>query len=112
MTGSPPIKLVVKGLGDVPSFKNSKMLTRGRLITDPKKQQWMERCTKAFESQLRTWFQAAGIEISTEPTALSRIASLVPLDDCLHWIRPGSQDWHVVSKGEEGAVVTVEPIRP
>lgn len=110
MTGSPPIKLVVKGLGDVPSFKNSKMIARGRLITDPEKQRWMERCTKAFESQLRSWCQTAGIVISTEQPALSRIASSMPLDDCLHWIPKVSVSWRGVSKGEEGAVVSIEPI--
>lgn len=103
------IKLVVKGF-HVPSFKNSKMLTRGRLITKPEYQHQMEQITQAFESQLRSWFQTNGIETGTGPTALLQIASLLPLDDSLKWIAEHCVAWRRVSKGNEGAELIVEKL--
>lgn len=103
------IRLVVKGF-HVPSFKNSKMLTRGRLITKPEYQQLMKQITQAFECQLRSWFQTNGIETGTGRTALLRIASLLPLDDSLKWIAEHCVKWQRVSKGNEGAELKVEKI--
>jgi len=110
MSKSPPIRLSIRGLDHVVSFKNSKMIARGRLITDPKKQKWMERCTLSFEHQLRSEFQTRGIEITTGPSALSLIALLLPLDDSRKWIPKHSADTQLVSKGEEGADILIEVI--
>ena len=109
MNNSQSIKLVVGGIGNVPSFKNSKMLTRGRLITDPKKQAWMERCIQSFESQLRSAFQTRGIATTTGPIPLSRIALLLPLDDSRKWIPRHCVNTRLVSKGSEGAELVIEP---
>lgn len=108
---SPPIKLVVLGLSHVPSFKNGKMLARGRLITDPKKQAWMNQCIASFESQLRSEFRTRGIAITTGQSALSLIASLLPLDDSRKWIPQHSASTLQVSKGKEGAEITIEVIQ-
>lgn len=102
-----PILLVVSGMGHVPSFKNNKLLTRGRLITNPRNQAWMEAVADAFASQLLCWFQTTGIEILTEQQALSSIATLVPLDDSLAWIGELSVNWRHVPKGMEGAEIVI-----
>jgi len=46
--------------GNIVSFKNSKMIARGRLITDPEKQKRMESYTQAIVSQLSSEFQTIG----------------------------------------------------
>lgn len=104
------ISLSVKGIGHVPSFKNSKMMTRGRLITDPKKQKWMAKCTKDIESQLRYLFLITDPGTETECIPRSRIVSSLPLDDCLDWIGSHSVSWRKVNKGEEGAIVEIEAL--
>jgi len=109
-TSANAIKLSLKGLGHVPSFKNSKMLSRGNLITAPKKQKWMQRAIRNIESQLRYAFRTRGIEITTGPSALCSIASLVPLDDSRKWIPTHSVSTLLVSKGEEGADIVIEPL--
>lgn len=110
MPKSQPIRLSIRGLLHCPSYKNSKMLARGRLITDPKKQKWMDRCVLSFEFQLRSEFQTRGIEITTGPSALSLIASLLPLDDSRKWIPEHSASTLPVCKGEEGADILIERI--
>lgn len=99
---SNPIKIAVQGVGHPISFKNNKMLTRGRVITNPKNQKWMEQATEHIESALRCWCQINGIEIQTDAQRLSAIVTLMPLDDCLAWIEELSVNWRRVNKGEEG----------
>lgn len=106
---SGPIKLSLHGL-NVVSFKNSKMIARGRLITDPKKQKQMEQIIQSFASQLTSWFRTTGIETGTGCSALSQIALYLPLDDSLKWIAEHSVKSRQVSKGNEGAVITIERI--
>jgi hypothetical protein len=107
---SGPIVLEVRGLGPVPAFKNSKLLTRGKIITKPEYKQWMERCVQAFAFQLFSAIRACDAGTSTEQPALCLIVSLLPEDDC--WtILP---ELHVRAercpKGEEGATITIERI--
>lgn len=104
------IELVIRGIGHVPSFKNSKMLTRGKLITDPKKQKWMNKATRNLESQLRYFIPIQEIGTETGLTLLSKIASFMPLDDSLKWIPKHNVDSQRVSKGYEGANITIERI--
>jgi hypothetical protein len=94
----------------VPSFKNSKMLTRGKLITKPEYQKIMQAIIRSFESQLRSWFQMNGIVMEMGPLQLSSIASYLPLDDSRKWIVEHSVGWQVVSKGQEGVKITIEPL--
>ena len=103
-----PIKLEIKGLGHVPSFKNNKMLTRGRLITNPKRQKWMDQCIQLIESQLN--FR---IPINEDGTlmgqqVLSWIACNVPLDDSRQWIPELHISSRSCDKGEEGATILIE----
>ena len=108
--------LKVEGLDHVPSFKNSKQIIPGKngrrsmLITKPERQQWMERVIQSFVYQLRSEFQTRGIETTTGPSALSLIASLLPLDDSRKWIPEHSVSTRLVKKGEEGAVIKIERI--
>lgn len=61
----PVLKLVWRG--HVPSFKNGKLLSRGNLITDPRKQKIMDGITAAFREQLdsRSMCQTAAAGILT-----------------------------------------------
>lgn len=102
------IVLKIQGVGEIPSFKNSKMVARGRLITDPRKQKIMESITQSFESQLRSLLQTDVIEMATGLTLPSKIASFMPLDDSLAWIPEHSAKSQRTSKGQEGAIVTIE----
>jgi hypothetical protein len=113
------ITLEVSGQSHVPSFKNSKLLitqNRGRrlprplLITKPEYKKWMEACVELFVSQLRLEFQTRGIAIRTGPQALCLIASSLPLDDSFKWIGEMCVKPHRVSKGSEGATITIERI--
>lgn len=106
------LSLTVSGLGHVPSFKNNKMLLRkqGLLITDPKKQKWMDRCTRLFESQLRSGALIIGDVIWTEPCPRFLIAWCGQFDDSRQWIPEISVRWKTVPKGEEGATIILESI--
>lgn len=107
---SPIIKLVVTGIGHVPSFKNNKMLTRGRLITDPKKQKWMEKAAASIASQLNSLCPTAEPGTPTELSVRCWIVSSLPLDDSLEWIGVPCGSWQRVKKGAEGAELTIEPL--
>ena len=103
------LKLYIRE-GHICSFKNSKMLSRGRLITDPTKQKKMERYTRAIESQLRSLYQTAGGETGTGLSLRSWIALSVPLDDSIQWVPEITIKAHPVSKGQEGANITIEAL--
>lgn len=101
------ILLHVIGLGHVPNFKNQKMLTRGRLITKPERQKWMERCVQSFVSQLRSYAVTEGKGIWTGRWSPSLIVSSLPEDDCRQCIPQITLQAVEVAKGEEGAVIKI-----
>ena len=103
----PHFRLVVQGLGHCPSFKNSKMLARGRMITDPKKQRWMGRCIQSFLSQLCSGFRTTAIETQTALCPPCWIASCMPFDDSVQHIKHIEVTVVKVPKGEEGAEILV-----
>lgn len=105
-----PIKLSIKGLGEICSFKNSKLLARGRLITDPKKQEKMDRYIQSIKSQLYSELRTRGIAISTGCSPQSLIASFMPLDDSRQWIPEIHVSCVDVEKGEEGCDILIEKI--
>ena len=94
----------------MPSFKNGKMLARGRLITDPKKQKWMEKAAASFASQLLSLFQTGDQGTLTAQSARCLIPTCLPLDDDLEWIGVPCGSWRRVKQGEEGAIVEIEQI--
>lgn len=109
LSNDPAIRLEVRG-SHVPSFKNGKMLCRGRLITHPEKQKWMEATAKSLESQLRSLYQTSATEMATGQSLRSWILTSLPLDDSLKWIGLPSGDWRKVKKGDEGAILEITPL--
>lgn len=103
-----PLRLEILGLGHVPAMKNNKMLTRGRLITHPKRQKWMDQAIRAIEFQLMSLFQTTAGETWTEPQLHSWIASRWPLDDSCAWIKELVIKVRPVPKGSEGAAILIE----
>ena len=106
----PNIKLNVVGLENVPSFKNQKMIARGRLITNPERQKWMERCTQGFVSQLLSVIQTIEGETLTGQQVQSWIACNMPSNDSRQWIPELHITSEQCSKGEEGATIMIERI--
>lgn len=104
------IRLSVNRLGHVPSFKNNKMLARGRLITDPKKQEWMEQCIRSIESQLRSVYQTIDTGTLTGLSLPCWIASSLPHDDSVQWISSLRVEVVTVEAGQEGAEIVVERV--
>ncbi len=93
----------------VPSFKNSKLLTRGKLVTSPRNQKWMKECIKSFESQLLCSFRTIESETVTAQNLRSWIASCVPENDSCRYLTACSWNFIEVSKGQEGANVDINP---
>lgn len=102
------VRIVIAGISHVPSFKNSKMIARGRLITLPARQKWMEQAIRVIESQLRSGSAISEGAISTGPCPLSWIASSLPADDSWQWIPEIRVQVQRVTKGQEGAEILIE----
>lgn len=94
----------------MPSFKNRKMLTRGRLITSPKNQKWMEECIQSFVSQFDFYFPIIDDVMQMGPSRQFLIASSLPLDDSRQWIPELHVICEEIEKGSEGAVITIEAL--
>ena len=95
---------------NVVSFKNSKLMARGRLITDPRKQKQMERIAQDFASQLLSLYQTSGGETGTGCSLQSWIASVMPWDDCRQAVPEISVSFREVAKGDEGCDVEITPL--
>lgn len=106
---SSAIRLTIQGLGHVPSFKNNKMLARGRIITDPKKQKWMSKCEASLESQLRSIYQTTELAMPMARSLRSWIACVTPRSDSVRHIPILSVTVVKVKKGEEGCEIVIEP---
>lgn len=96
-----------------PSFKNSKMITRGKLITHPRKQKVMDAIIRDFESQLSCAIQMAESGTSMVDAqhcliALSKVCD--QFDDSVQWIPDIRIIGLHVKKGFEGATVSIEQI--
>lgn len=115
------ITLTVTGIGNVPSFKNTKKIARitdtdpkGRkrtrpiLITDPKKKEWMEQAVSQLSSQLNGLFPTAAGETPGEWRKRLQTALWQLSDDSLFHMMPGRQSARQVKKGCEGCVITIE----
>ena len=124
----PPVRLKVRGVENVASFKNSKEIIqlpikgsqkcsgcgkrpgRPMLITKKERKQQMDAITASFESQLRCELATRGIATLTGRSLLCSIASWVPLDDSRKWIVEINVSSLPVAKGDEGADITIERI--
>lgn len=100
-----PLVLEVKGIGHCPSAKNS-----FHAIVDPKYREWKRKCVALFVSQCFTAMQTTGQGIC--PTDLKEflMRSLPADDNCFCIAEIGSVRWEKVPKGQQGAVVTIEPL--
>lgn len=100
------------------SFKNSKMLLPAKdnrpamLITAPEKQKAMKEYIRAIEYELCSAFRTSATGMPMGHRLRSWIASCVPLDDSVKWIRELSVVVEDVEPGEEGADITIERIEP
>jgi hypothetical protein len=119
-TGAGPsleLRLKIVGIGNVPSFKNTKKIItirqRGKkprpsLITDPKKKAWMEEAIGQLESQLRGWFQIAAAGMPGAWLRRWQTVSSALEDDSIYHMLPGEQRVRRVAKGEEGCEILIE----
>lgn len=94
-----------------PSFKNSKMIARGKLITNPKYQKIMAKIIADFESQLWSAYQTIGDGTWTESQRRSWIATLPP-DDAWQFVSELNVKGVRAPKGQEGADIVVEELNP
>lgn len=107
------VRLEIKGLGHVPSFKNNKSIFRNQkgkpfIATKPIRKKWMEQATHLIELQLLSASQTAMPEILTAQSLRSWIASVMPLDDSWQWVNELHIKTVKVPKGEEGAYIVIE----
>lgn len=107
-TTSSAVRLVIKNQGHVISFKNSKLLTHGKLITKPEYQQWMARAENSILSQLYSMCLTTGGVIQLE--CLRQLQTYLSglLDDSVRELPIGNWRTKQVPKGQEGAIITIE----
>lgn len=102
--------LLIQGVGNIPSFKNSKMVARGRLITDPKKQKLMQQIIQDLQSTLTSAFRTIGEGTATGqslPCLTALCAHSTDFDDSRQWIPKLSVEGRKCNDGEEGATITI-----
>lgn len=104
--------LVVKGMGPPPAFKNSKMLTRGKLRTNPKNQAWMKAAQALIESQLLFKYPTAANETVTAANLRSWIASATPENDSCNYLTACSWRFMRVPKKQDGALILITRTNP
>lgn len=115
------IRLSIRGLGEITSFKNTKKIIRlpdgtPSLTTDPKKAAKMEAYTRSIESQLRSMLptiaseMALGCQNPLPMLSLLQLGRLLPLDDSRQWIPKFSFDFKQVPKGMEGCDILIEQL--
>ena len=103
------LTLVIKGLDNVPAFKNKKIICGKRLITAPKAKKWMESAATNLYSQLKCLFQTGDGATSTGQWQLSAMSSL-PYDDNWKAIPQICVSVRQVEKGEQGAIIRLKKI--
>lgn len=109
-----PVILEIRGIGNVPSFKNAKRISINRKTgkrfprTEKRVKDWMENAIQLIEYQLRGMFLIGESGILGECQRQSLIASSMPLDDSLDWMIPGAQSVIHVPHGNEGCTITIE----
>ena len=109
------IKLVVKGQGHVPSFKNKKRAIldsrsgKMRTLTEPQVKNWMNQCQQRFESQLRYSYRTAESETLMGRSLQSWIACVMPRNDSVKYIIEETIRVVKVPKGQEGALIEISP---
>jgi hypothetical protein len=113
-----PLVIQISGIGNVPSFKNSKKIVkmgkRYGLITDPKKRKWMDKATQSIKSQLLAAIRTDAEGISTGRLQHSSIALLIQragLDDSWQWMSV-IEARAEFDASNPGATITIEIQQP
>ncbi len=107
------ISLSVQGMGNVPSFKNSKRAIldsrngKLRTLTPKATKALMEAIVESFVSQLWSVSQTGDGGIWMGPSAPSLIVSSLPADDSINDIVEINIRSERVPKGQEGAHLTI-----
>lgn len=104
------VVLRIKGIGPVPAFKNSKMLTKGKLITNPRKQKWMKQAEDIIASGLLSSFRTSANEMVTAARLRSWIASSIPANDSCRYLIACSWRFTKRPDAEPGALITIEKL--
>jgi len=105
-----PLTLSFRGR-HLPSFKNSKLLTRGRSITKPEYQKVMADIIRSFESDLRSATQTSADAtwmVDSPAPWIVLLRHLKGFDDSRQWISKIEVDFMEVEKGQEGCDLTLE----
>lgn len=116
-TEAGPVRLVleIRGLGPVPSLKNSKRMViqkggKAKPITNPKVKKWMNQAAALIASQCRFGTQTGAGVMVMAPLQAYWIA-LLPRDDCWTVIPELVVTSQLCEPGEEGATITIERIQ-
>lgn len=103
------VLIAIKGIGCPPAFKNGKMLTRGKLITHPQKQEWMRAAERIIASQLLSKYPRAEGETVTAQKLRSWIAYATPkTDSCEHLIACSWRFMKLPAGSPEGALILIQ----
>lgn len=105
-----PLCLTIRGLGHVPSMKNSKVKAPNGIFTKPTYRKWMQACEDSFVLQLYSEFRTRGGVTRTGLSRQSWIAWSVPQDDSVNEVVEIRVTVKRVESGQEGADVTIEPL--
>lgn len=105
------VKIHLKGY-HIPSFKNRKRFGSGRVFTEKKIKDRMDRIIRDIRSQLNSDSRMTAEGILTVASTQSWIALFdLPRDDAWQWIPEIHITGVKVAKGEEGCVITLERIK-
>jgi hypothetical protein len=117
---NPSVVVSLRGLGHVPSFKNSKMIIpvwrigkNGQkyrcptLIAKPERQKWMKAAIQLMTSQLQSESRTAVAGTSTAICLQSLTAWSKQFDDSHQWMPRILIQVKTVDKGQEGADITI-----
>lgn len=116
LPATPPIRLRVRGLGNVIPFKNRKRAVVAKdkqsafLVTESHVQKQMQAITDGFVSQLVSALQTVSGGTWTAAQQRSWIVSSLPADDCWSCIPRQVINGDLVPLGEEGADLLIERI--
>lgn len=104
-----PIRLNVRLSQPVPSFKNTKRVSKGQGLFTPKKiKARMEEITRAIALGLHSSWKTAEDGMQTGCSLQHWIASRVPLDDSTKWVPSLSVDVIKSSKPDVGFQLIIE----
>lgn len=110
------LKLVIQGIGPVPSKKNDKVIGQKKtgqrfIMQGEESRAWMENAILVLQSELNSAYRTA-VATGTTRCPLCWIASSVPLNDSAKHIRKGVWELADVPEGKEGAVISIERYAP